>query len=162
MFSKGIFRSHNQILKKSCITPVNDSNNVYGDWGFCALTYHKNLDSSKLTSLAAGILSWSKNIKLCVTCFNTYFRETSWYCSEFLAIPSSTHTTYGLLRSYLPFVIAACLPGTFGEDCEYTCDNCLHGAQCAQHSRACICTAGWMGDICETPCEEVCIHPASR
>lgn len=49
----------------------------------------------------------------------------------------------------------ACYPGTFGEDCEYTCDNCLHGSKCSESSKGCECKPGWMGTICELECEEV-------
>ena len=58
------------------------------------------------------------------------------------------------------FLVPACILGTFGPECIYTCSNCQNGAMCNEEKDACMCTAGWQGILCDKPCDEV--SPAAR
>jgi len=51
-----------------------------------------------------------------------------------------------------------CLPGTFGEECELTCDSCLNGADCNFNLNGCDCAPGWFGLVCDEPCPQVVLY----
>lgn len=49
---------------------------------------------------------------------------------------------------------AVCVPGTFGEHCEYRCADCANGAVCNRHLSGCACAAGWRGALCNERCPQ--------
>ena len=55
-------------------------------------------------------------------------------------------------------LFTVCIPGTFGPDCLFTCNNCQNGAECTAQKNGCICKPGWQGVICDKPCDEVWVR----
>ena len=51
---------------------------------------------------------------------------------------------------YFAIIIAACLPNTYGWNCNMTCGNCLDRGHCDHKNGTCLmgCDPGWQGDMC--------------
>ena len=54
----------------------------------------------------------------------------------------------------LTCLIKECPLGKWGHNCQEHCD-CRNGGTCDFATGACRCTANWMGQKCELPCQDV-------
>ncbi|CAH1240098.1 NOTCH2 [Branchiostoma lanceolatum] len=49
-------------------------------------------------------------------------------------------------------IVRACPEGQWGEECDLPCPVCLNGGQCQVETGECVCSPGFMGPTCRTPC----------
>ena len=54
-------------------------------------------------------------------------------------------------KSFFPFVVIVCDQGTFGEDCNDACGNCLDNDGCNHINGTCLtgCKPGFQGSLCQ-------------
>ena len=57
-----------------------------------------------------------------------------------------------LLDELLNLFLIACDDGTYGQDCNGICGNCIEGNSCSHTNGTCLngCDTGYFGDICKT------------
>lgn len=57
-----------------------------------------------------------------------------------------------LSGNLLNYDVVECVRGSFGPDCEWTCDSCQNGASCNHDNPGCLCAPGWQGFLCNQTC----------
>lgn len=57
-----------------------------------------------------------------------------------------------LSGNLLNYDVVECVRGSFGPDCEWTCDSCQNGASCYHDNPGCLCAPGWQGFLCNQTC----------